>query len=248
MSDFDDNIEFIEAYFKNQLKDTEKKQFEERCAHDEIFARQVALFITVEEGIRQKVLQEKRQDWPRESGEKKTAEIIYYKNSVFRKWLPYMAAASLLFAVIIYFSFRSDPPHKLADNYVNEHLTVLSQTMNATNDSLQQGIAAYNNKEYDKALRFFQNIYLAHPENGLAKKNMGLVYLITKDYDKALQEFDELANKPDVYRNPGLFLKAVVLLERNHASDKVVAKNLLEQIVNQKAEGNREAQRWLENW
>ena len=53
----------VVAYFKRQLSDAEMKQFEERCVHDAVFARQVALFISTEEGIRQQLLDEKKQQW-----------------------------------------------------------------------------------------------------------------------------------------------------------------------------------------
>ena len=93
-----------------------------------------------------------------------------------------------------------------------------------------------------------KKIYRSHPEQILAKKNMGLVYLVTKNYDKALQQFDELAKMQDLYKNPGQFLKAVTLLERNEQGDKVQAKKLLEQLVNEKGEGSREAAKWLKDW
>jgi hypothetical protein len=42
--------------------------------------------------------------------------------------------------------------------------------MDASTDSLQQGIAAYNKKDYDKALLLFQNVYNTHRDNSDAKK------------------------------------------------------------------------------
>jgi hypothetical protein len=52
--------------------------------------------------------------------------------------------------------------------------------MDASTDSLQQGIAAYNKKDYDKALLLFQNVYNTHRDNSDAKKYIGLVYLAEK--------------------------------------------------------------------
>lgn len=248
MSDFNENIDYIESYFKNQLNDSEKKQFEERCIEDKAFARQVALFITAEEGIRQKLLHEKMQDWPEKESNTERAETVPLRKIPILKWLPYASAACVLIAVAIYFSFRAEAPRQLADTYIANHLTLLSQTMNASGDSLQLAIAAYNNKDYNKALQFFQNIYAAHPENVNAKKNIGLVYLLTKNYDKALQQFDELAGMKGLYRNPGLFLKAVTLLERNTPEDKSLAKQLLEQVIAENLEGSKEAAIWLKNW
>lgn len=243
-----DSHEYIEAYFQNQLSEAEKKQFEEQCVQDENFAREVAFYISLSEAVRQKLLGQKIQQWAggESAGRKNTSTPV--RKMIFRKWLPYAAAACLIFAVALYFLFRLETPHQLAGKYTTEHFTSLSQTMNASKDSLQQGIAAYNNKDYDKALQLFEKIYQSHPDNSNAKKYSGLVYLVTKDYDKAIQQFDELADKQGLYKNPGLFLKAVTLLQRNKQGDEALAKQLLEQAVNEKAEGSAEAEKWLKKW
>jgi len=248
MSDRDENIEYIEAYFRNQLSDSEKQQFEEQCLRDELFARRVALFVTVEEGIRQRLLQQKKETWGADSGNTSRTTIRLVREVTLRKWSPYAAAACLLFAVAFYYFLSATTPRQFAKEYVSDHLTQLSQTMNASKDSVQQGIAAYNDRDYNKALLLFKEVYQAHPENIIAKKYLGFVYLVTKDYDKALQQFDELAAMKDVYRNPGMFLKAITLMERNRTGDEAEAKILLERVVNENADGSREAARWLKKW
>lgn len=243
-----DSYEYIEAYFKRELSDTEKRQFEERCVQDEVFARQVASYITISEGLRQKLLDQKRQEWKGNESKDESKLITPVHKLMIRKWLSYVAAACIILSGGIYFLYKSQTPHRLASEYIKEHFTQLSQTMNATKDSFQLGIAAYNNKDYNTALQLFEEIYKSHPQYFLAKKYMGLVYLVKKDYDKALQQFDELAKKQGLYQNPGLFLKAVTLLERNKVGDQAQAKQLLEQVVNEKAEGTREAEKWLKKW
>jgi tetratricopeptide (TPR) repeat protein len=238
----------VEAYFKQQLSDAEMKQFEERCIHDAAFARQVALFISTEEGIRQQLLEEKEQQWRAISTNEANTKIAPIRELAIRKWMVYAAAACILLAVALIITFRSASPHQLAEEYIAQHYTYLSQTMNVTSDSLQQGIAAYNNKDYVSALQLFEKVYQSNPANSKAKKNIGLVYLATKQYDKALQQFEQLANTPGLHENPGLFLQAVTLLERNKPGDQARAKELLQQVVRQKTEGSKEAAKWLTAW
>src|SRR6478672_7686243 len=97
-----DSYAYIEAYFKEQLNDAEKKRFEERCVHDESFAREVAFFITTTEGIRQSLLNEKQQQWSSEEL-KESAVVKPLKKLMLNKWSYMAAAACLLFAVAIYF-------------------------------------------------------------------------------------------------------------------------------------------------
>jgi TolA-binding protein len=243
-----DSSEYIEAYFKEQLNDAEKRQFEERCVHDELFAREVALFITTTEGIRQNLLSQKKQQWTANESYKESAKIRPLKKLILNKWMTYAAAACLLLALIIYFLYSPETPHQRASQYIAEHFTLLSQTMSGSNDSMQQGITAYNNKDYNTALQVFSGIYRSHPQNFIAKKYIGFVYLATQNYDKALQQFDELANTEGLYKNPGLFLKALTLLQRNKHGDEAQAKQLLKEIVKEKGEGSREAEKWLKTW
>ncbi len=141
---------YIEAYFRNELADAEKRQFEERCVQDVAFAKEVALYISSREAVRQQLLAQKQQQWAED--EYKNRSITPARKIAFPQWLSYVAAASLLLAVAVYFLFLSQSPHQLANNYIEKHFMQLSQTMGASRDSLQLGIAAYNNKDYRKAL------------------------------------------------------------------------------------------------
>ena len=142
----------------------------------------------------------------------------------------------------------SNNPVQLADKYVKEELTQLSLTMDGVQDSLQMGMAAYNDKDYQKALRYLKGFTKIILKNNYVLKYKGLAYLLTKNYDKALSGFDELAAKKHLFSNDGLFLKALTLLQRNQDGDKDAAKQILEQVVNEKTEGNAKAEEWLKKW
>ena len=157
------------------------------------------------------------------------------------------AAAGVILILTAYFSFfqNNTDPRQLANRYVKEDLSHLSITMDGAKDSLQQGIAAYNDKAYAKSVQLFEAVYKAHPENSDALKYAGITYLVTKEYNKALQCFNELAAKKELFSNPGMFLKAVTLLQRNQPGDREQAEQLLQQVINEKSDGSREAELWL---
>jgi hypothetical protein len=60
-----------------------------------------------------------------------------------------------------------------------------------------------------------------------------------------LQCFNELAAKKELFSNPGMFLKAITLLQRNQPGDREQAEQLLQQVIDEKADGSKEAERWL---
>ncbi len=240
-----DLLEYIESYFQKQLSDTEEKEFTERCIHDKEFADEVAFYINFMEASREKLLDQKMQEWPADN--KKANDIqplVPLKKINFRKWLPYAAAACLVLAFIGYSLFTRESSSDLAHRYVQKNYAELSNSMSGSTDSIASGISAYNNKDYNKAIFIFKKVYNADPGNSDVKKYIGLSYLMLKDYDKALEQFDELAAKK-IYSNPGLFLKAVTLLERNSKGDKEAARRLLEEVDAKQLEGNAEAHGWL---
>lgn len=240
--------EYIEAYFNKELEDSEKKQFEERCVADEAFSKDVAFYILSREAARQKLLEQKKEEWAKYEKDKENNGRASFRQFTIGKWLPYAAAACLILFVTGYFLFSSRSPHQLANKYIQEHLMQLSQAMNASKDSLEKGIEAYNNKDYKTALLLFEGVYKAHPVQSDALKYMGHVSLATGNYDKALRYFTELAEMKGLYSNPGMFLKAVTLLKRDEKGDKEQAKQLLQQVVNNREEGSNQAKEWLEKW
>jgi tetratricopeptide (TPR) repeat protein len=246
-----ESLENIEAYFEKGLNDAEKQLFEERCVNDENFANEVAFYIMSREAIQEKLAEQKKQQWRRYENEVTEAvqPAAPVKKMTVGKWLSVAAAACIFFAAaLVYFFTNTETSQSFADKYIKNNYQQLSQNMDASTDSLQTGIAAYNKQDYDKALIYFKNFYSAHPENSDAKKYTGLVYLMKRDYDKALDDFNDLAQKKGLFSNPGLFLQALTLLERNKGNDKADAKSLLEQVVTKKLDHSQEAAELLKKW
>lgn len=250
-------VELIENYLSGNLPPEESALFEKELLADEELKTLFNMYRTIDTDMKNA---EKYKD--QESALKNTLQNLnakYFKaeapvvqmsrkNNFAR--MAMAAAAGLVLILAAYFAFfqSSNNPTQLADKYVQHELTHLSLTMDGIQDSLQIGMAAYNDKDYQKALQIFEGLYKDHPDDSYVLKYKGLAYLLTKNYDKALSSFDELAAKKHLFSNDGLFLKAVTLLERNQSGDKDAAKQLLEQVVNEKTEGNAKAEEWLKKW
>ncbi len=242
-----DTLEYIEAYFQQTLNNEERKVFETKCATDEAFAKEVAFYISTRQVLRETLLNNKTAEWQADTIKQEediTPVISIPKRTIFNRYITYAAAACLLLFASVYLFEANTSPKKLAANYIQTNYSNLSQTMDASHDSLQTGIAAYNNKDYSKALQLFEWVEKNDPANGDAKKFAGLTYLQQQNYDEAVQQFDELANMK-LFSNPGDFLKAVTLLERNQPRDKEEAKKLFQKVVTEKEEGSEKAEEWL---
>jgi TolA-binding protein len=254
-------FEKIEQYLNNELSNEEKKIFESELAGKEELASMVKLYSTIDGEMRNSF-----QNSEEELALKTTLQDlnnIYFKSQIQNEeiraaaivkktnWLrftPYALAASIIIAIAIFFLNKSTP-QQLSKDYIAQNFSTLSSKMEAgTTDTLQQGIAAYNSNHYDSALMLFKRYDNNYPENNYAKQYIGITYLIIKDYAEAVKAFDELSKMKGLYSNPGLFLKALTLLQRNKEGDKEQAKQLLQQVVEQKLEGDKEAEELLKSF
>jgi len=235
-------FEYIEDYFTGRLGEEEKKSFEQKCVDDATFADNVAFYIAKRQMIRDELLREKLSVWTEgDKTPRRQARIL--------RWPVYAVAASVLLVIaLVYLLYKPASPHQLADAWMENNYTRLSQTMNASTDSLQQGIIAYNNKDYNKALTLFEGLYQSDPRNNDALKYAGIVYLRTQHYDNALGRFEQLADAKGLLSNPGTFLQAVTLLERNAPGDRQRAQQLLQSVVQQQLAGAKEAGEWLKKF
>lgn len=254
----------IENYLSGEMNADEKKSFEDRLSADPVFNAEFILYRDINESmLKSAAFKEQeaalkntlagltKQYFKPEQVLRATSTVVIPMNrSVRLKRLSLAFAAAIALVIVGYWSFRSTTdvsPNELAVAFVSTHLNTLSQTMSVEADSLQQGIAAYNKKDYGTALSYFNGLYQSDPNNAEALKNAGLSYMVSGQYDAAIQAFDTLSAMK-LYSNAGPFLKAVTLLQRNAPGDSDKAKSLLEQVVAEKQEKSDIAAEWLKTW
>lgn len=232
-----DTFDYIESYFTGRCTEAEKQQFEDRIVQDRNFAEEVAFYVQSRRLLREELLQRKKTAWS--SRHPSRLRTLY---------LTAAAAAAVIILFSVYLFTRPADPAKLAANYIRTHYDQLSQTLDGSRDSLQQGITAYNDQSFSQALELFTALAQDHPNHPEPLLYGGLVYLRLHHYDQALHQFETLAVIPSLYSNPGTFLEAVTLLQRNAAGDRETARQLLQEVVSRRLDGSREAAVWLQKF
>jgi hypothetical protein len=244
-----EDLEYIERYFLGNLSAGEKEIFEKRCEGDPDFAREVSLYITMRAGLRQTLIDEKREGFRQlyKSRDSKPIAVLRPWSSGLTRYAVAAAAGLLIFLSWMLF-LKSDSPKELAQGYVKENLGSLSATMSEGSDSLQLGIAAYNTKDYNKAEGIFRALSKNKKYSIEATKDLGLTFLVRQQYDDALEQFDALSGNDSLYANPGPFYKAVTMMQRSGPGDEEAAKLILQDVVKKQLPGHKVASGWLRRW
>jgi len=238
-----ETLELIEEYFKGNMPQAERKRFEDAVRTDPAFANEVAFYIASgmaanelvndERSNRFRQLESQRQPIP--------GKLVSMK----KLW--WAAAAAVILFVSVYIVKSNPSVNTLADNFVDEKYSKIDASMGAAEDLTQQGIAAYNRKDFASALARFEQVLQQNPSDNKALEYAGLTALQQKNYGTALLHFRQLSGLSGLFENRGPFLQATTLLIRNESEDKRNASQLLKEVVNKNLYGSEEAKVWLKD-
>jgi tetratricopeptide (TPR) repeat protein len=236
--------ERIEDYFKRQLSDPEKAQFEKDLKTDPELAESVAFYLLVKKSARQEIrdqrLAERHAAWQ---------QLPTSQPKLISRQLFYYAAAAVLFLAMglgwYFLNIGTQNQQALAGQYVSEHFSTLNVHMDGNADSLQQAIDQYNKGNYKEAGVRVDAVLRNDPQNAEAQKIAGIVSLQEGDYDKAINHFQQLGNQKQLFSNPGRFYEAIARLQRGSPLDKKLADSLLREVIDGNLEGKKEAVKWV---
>ena len=161
----------IEAYCNHELSDEKRREFEQRIVGDPLFAEEVAFYFSTKQ-LAASAMIEKRADLRRVFEEYKKEKPLSKQPALMRRILPWVAVAAVLAAIAWGLTiFRQPSSYKeLADKYVKENLSVLSVTMGSKQDSLQAGLALYNEGKLQEAQKQFESLVTSDTASVEAKK------------------------------------------------------------------------------
>ncbi len=244
-----DNLEYIDAFFIDELSAERKREFEQKIASDPVFAEEVAFYLSSKKVAFDEGNEEREKFKHLYKHGQPANQAVKHEPALLRKLWPWAAAAAVMAGVIFGLSIWFKPvssPTELADAYISKNLQVLSVTM-GREDSLQAGLRLFNEGRLEESLKQFEALILNDTTFIEAKKYAGIVSLRLGYYDKAIIYFSQFENI-HLYVNPAKFYHALTLVKRNRPGDKQQAKILLENVVKNDLYGAKAAKDWLKKW
>lgn len=236
-----ETLEFIEGYFKGELAAEDRKRFEDAVRQDPAFAREVAFYLSTGLAAGEVVADERKKRFSVLEAARNpvTGKLISMK----KLW--WAAAAGVILLISVYLGTGNPSLKTLAGNFVEDHYSKVDASMGASDDLAQQGVAAYNKKNFKTARLKFEQVLQQNPTDNKALEYAGLAALQLEDYESALTHFRQLSALSGLYENRGPFLEATTLLLRNESNDKNDAIRLLHEVVSKNLYGRDEAAEWL---
>lgn len=235
--------ERIEQYVDAELTDVEKRQFEADLVNDPTLADDLAFYLqsktAAKEAACETLLEEKHRQWS-------TLEAEQARRLSPSTWMSIAASVLLVIAVLFYFNnpFKSSLSNR-TEQYVATHLKELPVHLGDEGQHLQGAIQAYNQQQYDPAITL-ATIYLSqHSKDADALRVIGLAHLQKKEYDQALDYFQQLRTQTQLYSNPGKYYEGLTYLLRNQKGDEVRGRKLLQEVIAQNLEGKPDALKLL---
>ncbi len=254
------NLETIDDYLSGQLTPAERAQFESTLRTNPALSQSLAFYVQAKQVARA------------EAHNQRKAELDALRQTAKQPAAPmrWVAAASVLLLLGLgWLTFRlgNELPtmSQRVDTYLADTYSQLGTNMSGeTAGSLEKGIDLYNRQQYAEAETIFtrelnrqQNKQLSGStlKGGLGAtlgsdrllKFAGLAALQQQKYDVAIQRFQQLGQRTDLFSNPGLFLEALARIRRNEPMDKEKAKELLDTVINRNLEGKSEAEIIISN-
>ena len=240
-----EEFDYIERYFEGKFSQSEVQDLEKRIEEDPELAEQMAFYISTLRAVQNNPAQQTKERFRKIFDESEPSNLT--AQPVVRRMWPYAVAAAVAAVVVMLVVFYpSHSSSRLADQYISSHLQTLPVTMDNRESNFKTAVRLYNEGKLPEALVQFEMIVSKDSADFRAKENAGIVSLRLKNYDKAIGYFGELENYPGLYANPGKFYHALTLLKRNLPGDTQQARLLLQDVVRDHLDLDREAQQLLD--
>jgi tetratricopeptide (TPR) repeat protein len=224
--------ELIDNYIEGKLSEADHAAFETRLAQDQALAEELAFYLSTKAALRDNALQQRHAQWTQQ---RPTQPLRW-------QWTSGLAAAMVILVGAWYFLQPASPTLQMqADAYIEQTMKTLPNHLDASTDSLQMAIEFYNTQKYNEALPIFTGLARTNPR---ARTYEGFTQLQLKNYDAAIQIFEQIATNTELLDNKGKFYAAIAYFKKG---DPAAAQRLLEEVVAQNLAGKTEAEQWLKN-
>ncbi len=204
-------LQDIENYWLGKMSQNDIETFEKKLAEDDNLREEVKAYEDIFTGFEGLKIQHKIKNWSAEEiNLKKNVEAVpsgKVRSLSIRRLMS--IAAALLFLVIGYqFTVRPYSDNSIyKDLYSDKNTYTNIKSASTNNHPLQEGYDAYQNKEYDKAYTFFQDVSNENNHYATAQYYLAHTLMQQDNFQEAIAPLNYLiANKDARYEEEAEWL------------------------------------------
>lgn len=225
----EDNWNDIEAYFNDTLSESERLKIEEKMKTDQAFAQEVALYKSIEGGLRLK------------GNKALKAQLDEIHNRVIPNaskprvrqlstgnWLAIAASIALLIVAgyLLFGTNTNSSENLFAAHY--ERFEWDAETRSSQTNPLQELSQLYNSENTREFLKAAENGQWLPEQNPQLALALGSSYLEQKQYEKAIQYF-ETASTNTLFQSEAQWYLALTYLKQEKTSKAIELLQVLKQ-------------------
>lgn len=217
------NTEKIDRYLRGDLSESEKNAFEGEVTQDAELAAELALQKDMEQFLRKQdrraalkgQLESIGETFFQEVSQPETGRIVPLHRRPVVRWVIGLAAAIALVLMARQVFFQPN----LYDQYSQYPPLAMIEKSNATQDKLAAMEAAFNQKDYTKALPLLQAYVQEKPEDLQAQLYLGICLLETGKYAAARDLFTKISSGESSFVDYGQWYLALSYLKEGNKAE-----------------------------
>jgi tetratricopeptide (TPR) repeat protein len=204
----------IDRYMSGELAETERKVFEDRMKDDPDFAEKANLYMSLSRNLASRFSGENDLQQFRKNLASVSAKHLQPGDGakvISLKWYHWAAAASVALICLALFYGNSSTAPTYAGYAVHEPLALAER---GEDPLRRQAEEAFNSKNYDRALEYFNRLLEVDPANVELQLYKGIT-LMELDYTgQAESIFESIKDANEVYKDKALWYLALSALKR----------------------------------
>jgi tetratricopeptide (TPR) repeat protein len=199
------SVSEIENYINNELEESLMSSFEEELSNNEGLVAEVRLSREINEAIGEKdimALRESLKEIKASEDESESRQLHGIIPLKLRKAIWYAAAASVIIIFGLNITFKNQfwsPPALYNEYYqpVDGNLGITRSAALPEERLINQALLDMNYKEYDKALRQFNDIMAKDAQSAVGNFYTAAIYQQKGEFDKAIQYYTNVIKQGD---------------------------------------------------
>ncbi len=237
-----DTILLFDDYLQDSLSPEDKQAFEKKLAENNLFREQFNTYKEISGYLEHKFSPERTtlEKTLKQTGNKYFGDSTQKEKSKIFKLSPwqYSIAASVMLLIGFYF-LNLNSKLSYADYAFSEKINLVER--NTPNELLKNAEKAFNSKNYEQAIVYFDSILKRNTDNSEIQFYKSIALIETNHFSEADSLLSKLSLSTSVFKDKALFYKALSKLKQK---DKQASKTLLKQ-VSKNAEEYEKAQEIL---